>query len=85
MTNILIKLKVQNGEYQHEHHCLSNTPETKPKRIEKHVKKYAKDFYGGFSYSDGDVHYFNGGEIAVKLESYTILSEIEYKVLNCLL
>jgi hypothetical protein len=49
----------------------------------------AKNFYQHFSHEDahGNIidYYFNGGEVAVRLESAEIVTEVEYEVLKKLI
>ena len=77
---ILIEMKVQNGEYEYR---LKSVHEISArKNVDKFANDYAKTFYGNLSYSDGDTHYFNGGEVAVRAGATNILTKEQYDILN---
>ena len=77
---VLVTLRIQNGEYQYNSKSVHKIPETEDN--DKFGNNYAKDFYSSFSHTDGDSHYFNGGEVAVRDCGTVEITKEEYDVLN---
>lgn len=77
---VFIKIKVQFGEHSA---VIKDVFEIGARRsLEKFSKDWAANFYPNKSHSDGDDHYYNGGEVAVRLLSYQGISKEQYEVLN---
>lgn len=77
---VFFTLEERNGEYEYTHKILTVIP--KGRKIEATLKKYVKTFYSELSWSDGDTHFFNGGEVAVRLESWNVITEEEFQILK---
>lgn len=80
---IFISIKIRNGEY--EYTSISVHEISSRKSTEKFGKDYVKNFYGSkpFKFSpDEDWFYFNGGEVAVKLNTVEEIKKEEYDVLD---
>lgn len=69
-------LKVNNGEYEHNHPiivCARNIASA-----EKEAHKYASRFYGDRPDKDGGCYYFNGGEVSVRVDMLTETTKEEW-------
>ena len=77
---VYLELKVQCGEYSFD--CKSVHEIGSRKSTAKFGEDYAKTFYDNKSYSDDNVHYFNGGEIAVRCRVSMDIPKAEYDVLT---
>jgi len=77
---VLVRLKIQNGEYQFNSKSVHEIPAQE--NVDAFGADYAKDFYSSFSHSEGDVHFFNCGEVAVRDEGTTEITKEEYKILQ---
>jgi len=79
--HLYIRLNVRDGEREHTHHCVTST---KCDSLEFAVNWYALHFWGhGEMWSKSDNHcYFNGGEIAVEIDSWRELNSEEANLLN---
>jgi hypothetical protein len=77
---VFIALDIQNGEYQYRSRMVHIIP--KELNVDDFGDDCAKEFYGNFSHSDGFVHYFNGGEVAVENGVAQEITKEEYDVLN---
>lgn len=77
---IYVELKIQNGEYEYYSKSVQQIPVEMD--VDDFADNHARDFYGRFSYSDGDTHYFNGGEVAVRGYNAKEITKAEYKTLQ---
>ena len=77
---VFLELKIQCGEYQFYSQSLHILP--KGKQLNAFVKSYCRDFYGNFAWEDNGNYFFNGGEVAVKENVSTLITETEYNVLQ---
>lgn len=76
---VLIKLEIQNGDYRYTDFTLVGT---KAKKIGLVALRFARSFYSNFSHSDNDWLFFHGGEVAVRLANYQILTPAEARKAN---
>ncbi len=77
---VYVSLKVRCGEYEFE--CKSAHEIGSRKSVSVFGEHWAKNFYSEKSHTDGDVYYFNGGEIAVRCTSSMEITKAEYDVLT---
>jgi hypothetical protein len=77
---ILIKIKIQCGEYEFSSNSVHEI--SSKKNVNKFAETHAEDFYGIKAYKDDNVHYFNGGEVAVQVKAVAEITKEEYEVLN---
>ena len=77
---IFIRLKIQCGEYDYTSKSVHEIPNTAD--INAFGEEYASNFYSNKSHEDGDVYYFNGGEIAVTCKGVQEITAEEYHILN---
>ena len=82
-VNMLIFLEERNGEYEYTQRYLvqADIPNTQKAR-DKFCEKVAKDWYNGHSYKDGNVHFFNNGEVAVRYSGHKVLTNEEFKIFS---
>ena len=85
MKYLFITLEVQHGELCHDHRVLHTT---KCNDINFAAEYFAAHYwgYGERTFKDMDDHswYFNGGEVAINVESVKELNKLEYDLLYCL-
>ena len=80
MKRIFLNLKIQNGEYEYNSKSVHTVNEGVIN--ENFAQSYASIFYDKPAHRDGDVHYFHGGEVAVKVYEVKDISEEEFNVLS---
>ena len=78
--NVFVEVQVRNGEYEYNSKSVHQIPVEM--KVEDFADAHARDFYGRFSYTDGDWHYFNGGEVAVRAGASMDVSITEYLTLK---
>ena len=76
---IVLNLKIQNGEYEYSSKTIHEIPEEV--NIDEFTEEYASEFYSKFSHEDSGTYYFNGGEVAVRVRGYSVITKQEYKIL----
>ena len=80
--HLYIRLKVQDGMREHTHHCLTTTKCESP---EFAVNWYAAHFWGhGVMYRDHakEVYYMFDSELAVEVQTWKVLTPMEFRTLN---
>lgn len=77
---VIFEVEIQNGEYRYNsksmHKVHGNT------NLNKALDNHAKTFYGGESYEDNEWHFFNGGEVAVRGYTHTVIPDEEYPIVS---
>ena len=80
---VFLNLTIRNGEYEYTSISVHEISTRKSTTV--FGEKYVKSFYGSkpFKYSPDDKWWlFNGGEVAVKLNTCETITKEEYEVLN---
>ncbi len=80
---VFLNLTIRNGEYEYSSQSVHEISTRKSTQV--FGEKYTKEFYGGkaFKYSPDDKWWlFNGGEVAVKLNTCEAISKEDYEVLS---
>lgn len=77
MKHLLITLEVRDGEREHTHRCLHTT---RGNNIQFAAERYASTYWGEGTREDDYWWFF--GEIIVKLERVTELTEYEFKLMD---
>ncbi len=78
--NVFVQVEIRNGEYEYNSKSIHQIPVEL--KNEDFADGHARDFYGKFSHTDGDWHYFNGGEVAVRAYNSMDISDEERKTLS---
>jgi len=79
---MLLVLEEINGEYEYHHRSVHELPNARKMTTRKVTEDYLKSFYGGEAKKENGGYYFHNGEVYVKINSYRMISKIEYDVLN---
>lgn len=79
---MILVLEERNGEYEYYHRSVHELPDVRTTTMKKCAEKYLKGFYGGNEIKEKSGYYFHDGEIYVRINSYKIISQEEYNVLN---
>ena len=78
VTKLFIELNVQDGEREHTHKVLHTT---KCQNLDFAVQWYLAHFWGESTWQD-NAWYAWGGEIAISLSRYKVLTDKEFEMLN---
>jgi hypothetical protein len=76
---LYVQLKVQDGEREHTHRCLTTTYAD---NLDFVAQKYAASYWGEVAWRDGNHWYAHGGEIAITLEKWRELTPEQYQFLT---
>ena len=77
---VFLQMKIQCGEYEFNSKSVHEIGSRKS--VDKFGEDWAKEFYGKKAYVDGDTHFFNGGEVAVRCCNAQEITKAEYEVLT---
>lgn len=81
--HLFITVEEQNGEYRYTiHHLTTVNLPSDHNSIKTYCEKFAKETRSEYSHSIRDWHYYNTGEIGIRLYNFKQVTESEYQVLR---
>jgi hypothetical protein len=79
IKNVVVKFKVQNGEYEY---VVTSVLKTKAENIHFVALRFVSQYYSNFSWRDKETWFFNCGEVATKLISYDVVDDATFNILD---